>query len=315
MKELEYPDAPSGFVTLYNYKEPFMPYQGGYGYEGVLLFDGIEDRIQCHLCGGWFEYLSHHLHGEHSMTARDYKSQVGLAPTTALISEKYRAKLIQAGTDKRMKNLRSPKSVSAATRKKISDGLKKWAASREKENKMGTCPEQLLQRVRDKFEELGRTPTQKELKGYDTIRKVWGSYRRACEMAGIPYREPRTGRIRPQNYKYSEEEIVAWIVTYVDKNGKLPAVAVWNRMGSKVADRFGGWKYLCDKALKSGAKYKIVNQHKYTTQDLLELLREFKKENKRNPSTSDCKRKLLPYVGRYLYHWGTWRETLKAAGL
>lgn len=38
-KEVEYEEAPSGYVKLYNYKEPFMKFNGGHGYQGVLLVD------------------------------------------------------------------------------------------------------------------------------------------------------------------------------------------------------------------------------------------------------------------------------------
>lgn len=55
-KVMEYEDSPSGFVTLYNYKEPFMKYEEGYGLKGVLLFDGKTGRVQCHMCGAPWAY-------------------------------------------------------------------------------------------------------------------------------------------------------------------------------------------------------------------------------------------------------------------
>lgn len=41
-KTIEFEDAPSGQIMLYNYKEPFMEFYDkatgeGYGYEGVLV--------------------------------------------------------------------------------------------------------------------------------------------------------------------------------------------------------------------------------------------------------------------------------------
>lgn len=41
-KTVEFEDAPSGMITLYNYKEPFMDFVdeatgGGFGYQGVLI--------------------------------------------------------------------------------------------------------------------------------------------------------------------------------------------------------------------------------------------------------------------------------------
>ncbi len=123
---IEYEEAPSGHVTFYNYKEPLMKFEGGYGFVGALVFDGYSDKIQCHFCGNWFDALGNHLAREHSMDVEYYKKQVGLNTSTALINEKTRAKLIANGMKKRIKNLvnRKGKKVSAATRAKISATLK-----------------------------------------------------------------------------------------------------------------------------------------------------------------------------------------------
>src|SRR3990167_11305295 len=104
-KEIEYEEAPSGFIKLYKYKEPFMKFQEGFGFEGVLAMDGNGDKIQCHLCGNWYEVLGNHLHREHNMKASDYKRLVGLRQNTALISEKVREKMVTNGIE-RFKNLK-----------------------------------------------------------------------------------------------------------------------------------------------------------------------------------------------------------------
>lgn len=105
-KVMEHPEAPSGFVTLYHYKEPFMKFEGGFGFQGVLLFDGKTDKVQCHLCGNWMDYLPNHLMREHSMKASAYKDLVGLRQSTALLNEAQREKLIESGLEKRIKNLK-----------------------------------------------------------------------------------------------------------------------------------------------------------------------------------------------------------------
>lgn len=121
-RQMEYSDSPSGFVTLYNYKEPFMKFEEGYGYLGTLLFDGKTDTIQCHFCGDWFSYLPHHLHKEHSMTAKQYKEKIGLLSSSALISESEREKLMH----RLVSNLpnKKDKKISKKTRKKISEAIK-----------------------------------------------------------------------------------------------------------------------------------------------------------------------------------------------
>lgn len=313
-KVLEYPDAPSGHIALYKYKEPFMPFESGYGYEGVLMLDGDKDVIQCHFCGEWFATLQHHLKKEHNMGVSEYKDKVGLAQTTALISEGFRATLIANGDAlaKRMKNLRSPHKRSQKTKDKISAGLKKH--TRETQNITGTCPAQLIARLRAKHDELGRTPKEKEITFYETLRKVWGM-KKACQIAGIEYR-PNTERIEPHKYKYSQEDVVLWIREYVQKNGRLPKVIEWiGRAGEHHAKRLGGWRKLCNIAVSNEEQYQRLIKQNYTKQDLISYLVEFKKQNGRNPSHSDCRRGVIPKYARYYYQFGSWKGALKAAGI
>jgi len=57
---------------------PYMPFEKGYGYMGVLLLDTETDRIQCHYCGLWFKSMSRHLEKIHGFNASHYKKEVGL---------------------------------------------------------------------------------------------------------------------------------------------------------------------------------------------------------------------------------------------
>lgn len=317
-KEMEYPDAPSGFVMLYNYKSPFMPYTSGYGYEGVLMFDGDSDKIQCHLCGEWFDNLAHHLHREHATTASEYKETVGLLQTTALLNEKQRAVLIQKGTE-RFKNLKPAVHKSAETLRKIAATNKGNRTKREQQNLRGTCPAQLIDRLQKQYAEVGTSIPYREVKGIETMRKVFGSYKEACEQAGIPYND----RIKDYSSrtKYYRSDMVNWIRDHI-VDGKVPTVVDYSKtLGSKrgaiyaAVKRLGGWKALCHEALISDGLYRKVSGYRYSKEELLKFLTDFKKHNNRNPSISDCKRGLLPYASRYIYHWKSWKNALKAAGL
>lgn len=317
-KEMEYLDAPSGFVTLYNYKEPFMRYEGGHGFQGVLMFNGDDDKIQCHLCGEWFEYLPNHLHREHTTSAAEYKEMVGLAPTTALLGEKQRAKLIENGTE-RFKNLRPGKKKSAAEKNKISESLKRL--NRERQNLTGTCPEQLIERVRQAYHTLGRTPSENEIRGKETIVRVFGSWKAACEIAGIPYSPPGKNRNERKSSKFVDAEIILWIRDNV-QDGKLPKQVPYSRsIGvaaqslSSYVKRHGGWSEFCRKALTSDGTYRKVRGFRYSKEDLLGFLTVFEKNHGRKPAVSDCKRGMLPHASRYIYHWKSWRNALKAAGI
>jgi len=261
LKQMEHPEAPSGFVHLYNYKEPFMPFDAGFGFQGVLLMDGKEDTVQCHFCGGWFNYLPHHIHKEHNMTATQYKTIVGLRQSSALLSETARANLIAGGLDKRMLNLKPGKRErSAEERAKTSKTLKN--KPRESENEYGTCPLQIITRIREQAEKLGRAPRYKELIGRETTLKVFGSIRAAYKRAGIKCRKPgqnvnhsKANRNRPEFGVYTKDLLLGMIVDFVKNNAREPSYSDCRRgllpSAHIYALHFGSW----NKALKAASRY------------------------------------------------------------
>lgn len=242
---LEYEDAPSGFVTLYNYKEPLMPFATGHGYEGVLLYDGKTDKVQCHFCGSWFFALGNHLGKEHNMKASEYKTMTGLRQTTALIGEEYRKKLIANGLDVRLKNLIPGGKKTEKEKKKVAAGLKKNNSTRQHQNERGTCPEQLLDRLRDLAKELGRTPLTDEVGFYETLVNVYGSYKNAIKKAGLKYRKP--GQNVHYNAKkiFTREELLELIREFTRKQGREPSYSDVRRSmlpsGSTYVRHFGSW--------------------------------------------------------------------------
>lgn len=190
-QEIEYEDAPSGYVTFYNYKEPLMKYKKGYGYVGTLLFDGESDKVLCSICGQWFSYLVPHLSKIHNMNASQYKNELGLLQTTALLGEKARAKLIASGLDKRLQNLRKGHKKSKAEREKIRATLKANAFKSEQLNLKGTCPVQIIERMRAIAKKQGNLL---RMRHFDNMRcsiiRTYGSIKEACKVAGINYRKP-----------------------------------------------------------------------------------------------------------------------------
>lgn len=318
-KIMEYESAPSGYVTLYNYKEPFMHFKQGYGFEGVLLFDGTTDTIQCHFCGNWFGSLPHHLAREHGMSASEYKKKVGLRQTTALISETLRSKLIANGNQKRLQNLRKGGKKTEEQKKKISATLRNLV--RETQNELGTCPEQIIDRLLKQYKELGRTPGSKEIKGYETMIRVYGSYKKACEVAGIPYNDPlealKRGRIK-RSLKTSKEVIINFMFEFFVKEGKLPIRKDFIELGKKNLYTQIERKYKFDELAKEVIFMKgnfVKNLHgvRFSKEELIKFLQMFEKNHGRKPSYSDAKRDLIPHLSRYSYHFGSWENACKIA--
>lgn len=334
--EIEYPDAPSGNVTFYNYKEPLMKFDRGHGYIGALVFDTETDKVQCHLCGEWFVQLAHHLKREHNMSASAYKEEVGLFQTTALIGEKFREKLIASGLDKRLQNLRQAHlerkkngfKKSEATILKTRETVKRNAEKAEWKNLRGTCPEQLLDRLQKIYQREGDNFALREHVGFqDLLKKTYGTVKEACRLAGVPYRIP--GTTKPKPHKYNDEQVIDFVKEFASRFNRIPfrkdfieqdKEALWDAIctsrGNKGKRNKVKHKYqnLCSRAIAQLEEYKHTGERlHYTKEELLGFLRKFEKNNGRKPSYSDSKRKLLPTLQMYHYHFGSWGNALKLA--
>lgn len=62
-----------------------------YGDHGILTDDG--ERVQCHICGRWFDNLGSHTARAHRVSARSYKARFGLKMSVGLIGPALRAAL------------------------------------------------------------------------------------------------------------------------------------------------------------------------------------------------------------------------------
>jgi hypothetical protein len=296
---------------MYNYKEPFMEYTGGYGYQGILVFDGETDKVQCHLCGEWYHALGNHLNKEHNMRANQYKDEVGLRQTTALIGEKFRQKLIANGIQTRMKNLRPGGKLPQATKDKIRSTMKNNTL--QGKNERGTCPLQLLDRLQKKATELGRTPTTDEISFIEALRMTYGSYAKACEIIGLEIR--KTGQTLPKTPKISKEEFIKVFTKYFIDTKKFPNTTYLSQVFrvtvatiSKYLKLYGRKNIIKDVCVGENIYQHLPEKLHLDKVDLLELARNFKEVNGRNPSTSDCKRGLLPHASKFLYYFGSWKN-------
>lgn len=248
---MEYPEAPSGYVTLYHYKEPFMPFESGYGYQGVLLFDGKSDLIQCHLCGEWMEYLPNHLMREHNMRASAYKELVGLRQSTALLNEAQRAKLIANGLERRLKNLKPRGEKTEEEKQKIRQTMKKVV--RESENEKGTCPFQLIQRLQALADRLGRTPRSIEINFEGSLKRVFGTYENAIKRAGLEVRKP--GQVVLHHTQYTKESLTTALHDFKKTQGRKPSRSDTRRRFIPALHiyekHFGSWKKALEHAFPS----------------------------------------------------------------
>ncbi|MDU1838684.1 MAG: hypothetical protein E6780_03820 [Staphylococcus epidermidis] len=101
-----------------------------------------------------------------------------------------------------------------------------------KKGKYKRSNEELLQFIRDKSEELGRTPTSYDLNPslYQNIVYRFGTWNNALDEAGLEQNKKR----------YTDEELLQKIVDYRFENGKYPVSTVIENF-STIIYRFGAW--------------------------------------------------------------------------
>ena len=73
--------------------EPYMEAEKGHkGYQGVVLYNEEKDKVQCAICGEWFEQLGQHVNS-HKMKADEYRRTFGLGSKVALCTPTVSKKL------------------------------------------------------------------------------------------------------------------------------------------------------------------------------------------------------------------------------
>lgn len=189
-KVYEVPIPQTGQIAFYrDYKEPLVPLEGGYGYDGVVLYDQSMEKIQCAFCGGWFETLGTHIRHKHNMTGSEYREEYGLMKGTVLMGEKMRNHTIQQGIEQTPRLIRDKlwTRAHAVQRYKRSVGIKihnGHGSPAEYKNKKGTCAEQLLAWMRANPDQRMHEDQARSA----SIVKTFGSWNRARKLAHLEVR-------------------------------------------------------------------------------------------------------------------------------
>lgn len=238
MKKIEI----EGFKPIYKGIPPFMKFDKGFGYLGVLLEEESTGKLQCHLCGKCVLNIAKHLYHKHDgVSPYDYKVQTGLSLTTPLVSESTRKKcknnFLNLTESKkreviaRLKNLN--KRLHSHTK-----GQRKNVASIQTNNRYGTCPEQIKHKFWEVYNKLGRIPNWTELGGSikSIVETRFESYEEALVTWGIPRQEWREHIIDNQNKAYEARKKQDFFPKYKVEDVKKQYEAFF-----KLKKRFPTW--------------------------------------------------------------------------
>ncbi|HUC87406.1 MAG TPA: DEAD/DEAH box helicase family protein [Candidatus Saccharimonadales bacterium] len=179
--------------------------------------------------------------------------------------------------------------------------------------------ETVIKQLRLLAEELGHTPLLREvvaaenMVGAGTIKRLFGTYNKALEAAGLPLR---------RHSGLSKSSLTERLRTYIEKTGEVPTLA-----GAKKAHRdgkipepsayvryFKTWNRAVE---ATGYEPNLV--HGRSKKELTRLLKELAKRLKRSPTIKDWQEHRgesnLPDFQAFVGAFGSWSLALKAAGL
>ena len=173
----------TGQIAFYrDYKEPLVPLDRGFGYEGVLLYDISLQKVQCHFCGEWLEVLGNHIK-QHGLNAKSYKDEYGLLRSSALTSERLRLGMSERASIRVAAGTFGVVPPGLSTRaSKAAEKVKSGRTKAEFKNRHGTCAAQLLAWVTGHPSARSSTaPDRIEA----AIRRTFGSWNKARALAGL----------------------------------------------------------------------------------------------------------------------------------
>lgn len=227
-------------LVLGPYKEPLRKVEGGYGYQGALTFN-VLGQVQCHECGDLLDNLASHVYQMHKISAAQYREKYQLSKRTRLISERFReekknkhlAYLQTLSRDERDKyRARALQRMAEVNELRKKQSWKRADTSLEHKNKLGICPDQLLNIIRKGYEYYGHVPTYREferLYGYryhEPIRLTFGSYTLAVAKAGYEYPIRKGGATKGvPRPKYEDEELLEALSIFYTVHGRIPTAS------------------------------------------------------------------------------------------
>lgn len=236
--------------TLFKVVSPLAPVKDGFGYDGVLLREKSTGKIQCHLCGKWFDFLATHVKQKHDCPAEEYRYKFSLPLGFPLCSKKYsEARSDISSRPEHLSRLgkNRPKNPGRFLRSKKCRKRGAWTSScLAAQNKRGACKAQMYERYIVVADQVGREPSEGDLRKYDPplmgiiVRRHGnlGEFLKSHGLEGRPYAPATTKRkIISQLRAFAvEKEKIPVARDFLRGNGrKYPAYSTIRR-------HFGSWR-------------------------------------------------------------------------
>ena len=241
---------------LFKVHEPFMEVTRGHGYLGVVMYDDVEDKVQCHICGKWTKMLAQHSRMAHGIKSADYRERFSLPLRGGMMSKSSASKFSdRASTDDMIRKLSDMRSKSSSRIGRVANARRKstrrsriMLAAKGRlssKNRIGLCPAQMQARFDVVRLIAKRNPSNLDIHEYD--RKLYDAMRRFGSVD--KWRKANGIELFPKKSqnKYENLDVIAKLRKMAHKIGKEPSIAEWDESGQKpysstIRRRFGSWR-------------------------------------------------------------------------
>ena len=235
--------------------EPYMENVIGEGYQGVVLYDEIEDKVQCAECGKWFSQLQVHLKYVHKMNTYEYRDRFGILQNASLTSKalsQLRSETSKA-TIKKYPNLlipHNPNWFQKLTKTERSEHMRKANNGHQKvgfKNKKGLCDAQIAARIIIVKDMCGGVQkfSGEQIKKYDP--KLFGALVVRHGSIGKAFKNLNL-KSHNNTRRYEDSVLIAALRKYVFTFGRIPRAKEWKEKSTIMKsdktwrDHFGSWR-------------------------------------------------------------------------
>lgn len=226
---------------LYKAQAPFMEVKRGYGYQGVVMYDDAEDKVQCHICGNWFENVGQHSAIAHQLKAEDYKLSFGLTLSTALCGRKKSKRDREIGLSRR-EHFNSVRNVWTKTHRprRRKNYIPPHGSMRAK-NRKGLCDLQIRSRYEVVKSIVGKDPSRDDFQKYDKQLESWFS-----RNGGLNKYKKSIGVKNWENgLRTPDIELIAALRKMAKEKKRVPYTTDFNKPGrphfQTMLNHFGSW--------------------------------------------------------------------------
>jgi len=150
---------------------PYTKVEDGHGYYGVLIKDKMDGKIQCHVCGKFFDSVATHALFKHKFNARTYKETYGFPSNMPICSQKVSERLSKSIIDKVIGFQKGHKHGFKTGHRGFPRKRNRFTRTNHSlsfQNERNVCEEQLYRRYLAVSDKIGKEPSTKDLLVHDS---------------------------------------------------------------------------------------------------------------------------------------------------